>query len=169
MGAVYRIVKRQTTYWDINGPGEDTRVHFIEKLEFHFETGSFDSYSITREHPVLVDYQLPWQSIFVSSSATNPTVILEHMAFTIRDIVGPWRNVGRYLNPEFDPVAILKTGWGLLFEGPISLCSAVAECLDTANVHFSAIPSMPARWPVEAFIAGSSFVVAKAFRLESIS
>ena len=90
----FRILHRQTTYWDLTGPSGVERVHFVKKQEHFFLTPECDSVEIVNMHPVLVDYQHAWVSIYVSTAPESAEAVLQDVSARVASMVGPWRTPG---------------------------------------------------------------------------
>ena len=159
------ISHRQTSYWDFSGPEETVRVHFLQKQEQSFVSPDCDSFRVVSEHPVLLDYQEAWTSVYLASAAIRPDAVLEDLAAAISSLVAPWRSSESYFNDLVDPLELLRDGSGLLIRAPQSIADRVTAVLDAAGVRYSSIPSQLSQAPMQALIAGVNFVVARQFNV----
>lgn len=165
----YAITRRQTTYWDLLQGATVTRVHFVGKEEFSFVHPIVSSFAVVQDHPVLIDYQFAWESIFLASACAAPQRVLNRLAEAIAPLLQGWRGSTAYLNSLYDPVALLRCGSGLLLAAPTPVASAVRDVLAAEGLQFTHLPARGLRWPREALIAGKNFVVAHGFRIEEVS
>jgi hypothetical protein len=161
---VWRIRKRQSTFWDFECPERTQRVHFIGKLEHHFVSNHAEHLEITDEHPVLINYRHPWVEIYISSKPRNPGKLAVELLHAIQAELGVWRSPSEYFNRDVKPSALLEGGLGLLFSGPEPLAAKVQQALHEAEISFTALPRKRREQPVKALIAGRNFVVATDFR-----
>jgi hypothetical protein len=161
---VWRIRRRQSTFWDFESTERTLRVHFIGKLEHHFVSNHAEHLEITEEHPVLINYRNPWTEIYVSSKALNPGKLSVELLHSIQVVLGVWRSPSEYFNREVKLRVLLEGGLGLLFVGPEPLAAKVQEVLQESEVRFTALPSKRSEQQVKALVAGKNFVVANDFR-----
>ncbi|MFC5437232.1 hypothetical protein ACFPME_11735 [Rhodanobacter umsongensis] len=161
-----RITRRQTTFWELADSSGEFRFHFAHKQEQHFVSPECDQFGVVTDHPVLIDYSQPWSSIYVASPATDPTQILERIASQVAVVVGPWRRSNDYLNRQADPSSLLQKGAGLLLRAPNAIVALVHPILGAAGVKFTVLPHLPSRWPMQSFVAGRNFVVAREFHVQ---
>jgi hypothetical protein len=161
----YEITCRQTTFWELRHVGGLDRIHFLGKEEFAFVEPSATSYSIVDEHAVLIDYQFAWESIYIAGTVDAPEQVLRQITAAVHSQVDGWRSASRYLN-SFGAERILRHGYGQLLVAPIPIAEATRAVLRTTGARFSSLPASPSRWPRQAFIAGSNYVVARSFRVE---
>lgn len=164
----YTIKRRQTTYWDLAGSdGLVERVHFIGKEEFRFVESSCEAFSIVDEHPLLLDYAHAWQELYVASASESPLRLVTALERAIDQALSSWRPSADYVNP-IGPERILRGGYGKLLAAPMPVANACSTVLRDAGVRFSSLAGRPARWPRRVLLAGPSFVVAHAFRVERL-
>jgi hypothetical protein len=161
-----RITRRQTPFWELADSSGEFRFHFAHKQEQHFVSPECDDFGVVTEHPVLLDYSQCWSSIYVASSANDPTQVLERIASEVALVVGPWRTSSDYLNRQADPSTLLQKGAGLLLSAPNVIVAMVQSVLGVAGVKCSVLPHLSSRWPMQCFVAGRNFVVAKEFHVQ---
>ncbi len=162
---VWRVRRRQSTFWDFESPEHTQRVHFVGKLEHHFVSNHAESVEIKDLHPVLLNYQHPWTEIYISTKPVRPGELALELLHAVQAELGGWRAPTEYFNQE--PRSLLAGGFGLLFNGPEPLAAKVKQLLGVAEVRFTALPRKRAEQQVRALIAGKNFVVAKDFRNEA--
>lgn len=162
------IARRQTTFWDVAREGERWRIHFDGKKEFAFAGAEFDRAAILESHPLLIDHTEPWQEVVVSSAARDPAKLLDALRREVRDLLGGWRQLDRYLNASFAPDQILSQGWGQLLRAPKSVVATCRATLDAEGIRLD----VPAPQPVATAFArpkilllGRSYVIADSFRV----
>lgn len=161
-----RITRRQTTYWDFVDTERRFRIHFLGKQEHRFSHEEVASFEIVHDHPVLLEYRCRWNSLHVSSAPREPESLLRGLLDSLNQELSPWRNAASYFNHMAGPLSVLRHGYGLLFEGPEPLAEKLSGLLEGSRVEFLRLPGRPARWPMQAFIAGRNYVVAREFRVE---
>ena len=164
---VWRVRRRQSTFWDFESPEHTQRVHFIGKLEHHFVSSHAEDIQITDDHPVLVNYQHPWTEIYISAKPARPGELAVELLQAVQSQLGGWRAPAEYLNRDVAPRPLLEGGYGLLFSGPEPLAAVVRQALSTAEVRFTALPCKRLEHQARALVAGKNFVVAKDFRYEA--
>lgn len=164
---VWRVRRRQSTFWDFESPEHTQRVHFIGKLEHHFVSNHAEHIEITDDHPVLVNYQHPWTEIYISAKPAKPGELAVELLQAIQSQLGGWRAPAEYFNRDVAPRQLLEGGYGLLFSGPEPLAAVVRQALSTAEVRFTALPCKRLERQARALVAGKNFVVAKDFRNEA--
>ena len=165
----YSITKRQTTYWDLSLGQSVTRIHFDGKEEFRFVQAMVQSFTVVKVHPVLIDYQFAWESVFISSVSAKPQELLDRLKEAITTVLRDWHGASRYLNSPDDVLGLLRGGYGLLLSAPMPISSKVCEVLTEAGVRFTHLPAGGPRWPREALVADGNFVVARSFRIEQLA
>jgi len=161
-----RITRRQTTFWEIVDSSGEFRVHFAHKQEQHFVSSECDEFGVVTDHPVLLDYSQRWSSIYVASPATDPAQVLERIASEVALVVGPWRKSSDYLNRQADPFNLLQKGAGLLLSAPSVIVDLVHPILGAAAINCTVLPHFASRWPMQSFVAGKNFIVAKEFHMQ---
>lgn len=164
---IYRITVRQTTFWEFVGSSTRIRVHFDAKKEFGFVEPCVADFRFADQHPLLTDYSCAWKQIFVSSAAAQPSVLLERIDTSIRDVSENWRSFATYRKPQV-ALSVLADGYGSLGSAPAPFVEAVTATLSQAGVCFTEIPSHGPLGEFRAMIAGQNWVVAESFRVEEL-
>jgi hypothetical protein len=165
------IGTRQTTYWDLEFAepnSQSARVHFIGKIEFHYVSPQFSELSISREHPVLADYTEPFRQVFLSKPASAPEIVVEQLVEVVREWSEGWRPLERYVNPQCNPLFVLRDGCGLLISGPHMLTSAVERLLAKHGTQPTSLPGRQPAQELQVLRLGVNFVVARHFDFEII-
>ena len=155
------IVRRQTTWWELALGDAATRwrVHFRRKAEYHFDGQHFASLEIVGRHPVLVDYQEPWDSLYFSTSPADPQALITELQRLADRVFARWRPLDRYLNPQVPALDLLAGGSGLLLEAPRSLAAPASDVVLAAGVTCSRMLARSAPGlDNTALLLGSSFV-----------
>jgi hypothetical protein len=163
----HEITRRQATFRDLRHDGRLERIHFLGKEEFAFVEPSALSFSIVEQHPLLIDYEFAWETIYIAGPADAPDHVLRTLTEAIEARADGWRSATSYLNPVGDE-RILRDGYGNVLAAPISIAEVSRDVLDAAGVPFTSLPGRPPRWPRQALIAGVNHVVAKSFRVEVV-
>ena len=143
------------------------RIHFDGKEEFRFVEPIVQSFSMVQVHPVLIDYQFAWESIFLASACTEPQEVLNRLAEEVTSVLDGWHDAARYLT-HTDVLGLLRGGYGLLLEAPIPVSNRICDVLTAARLQFTRLPRGGPRWPREALLLDKSFVVARSFRIEQL-
>jgi hypothetical protein len=164
---VWRIRRRQSSFWDFESPEHTQRVHFIGKLEHHFVSNHAERIEISDEHPVLLNYQHPWNEIYISSEPAKAGELTVELLRTVQSELGAWRSPAEYFNRDVELRQLLEGGFGLLFSGPDPLAAKVRHALSEAEVRFTALPLKRREQQVRALVTGKNFVVANDFRNEA--
>jgi hypothetical protein len=163
-----QITQRQSTFWEFELAEGLERVHFVEKEEFCFTQRFAESLEVSDEHPVLLNYQAAWQQIYIGGNAPDPNRIVSLITHAIEPLLLGWRSAYSYLTAT-DPARMLQEGFGQLLSAPTPIARITAEVLGAEGVPFTVLKGQPPRWPRRALIAGTSFVVARDFRIEKLS
>ncbi len=164
------VVKQQTTFWDVfleggtlGAPGEPWRIHFDRRVESSPPSGPFTSVAFPAEHPLLSDYRGTSSDIFIRGIASDPTRLLSDIDAAFQELSGGWRPAQRYLTPA--ALAVIQSGYGLLFRAPSAWAYHVAGILDCHDLSHSALDSHAPQRPTELILLGSGFVIARGFRV----
>ncbi|MDM8005702.1 MAG: hypothetical protein QUV05_06070 [Phycisphaerae bacterium] len=164
----FEVTKRQTTYWELRKEETLIRVNFVGKEEFAFVDLSPSAYFFADKHPLLIDYEFPWERIYIGSRVSAFSRVRDRLAEAIESQFDGWRPACDYLN-QFGSERVLHDGYGLLLTAPLPVSESCRAVLQDVGAQFSSIPERPSRWPRKAFIVGRNFVVAKAFRVVTIT
>jgi len=166
-----RVVRRQSTFWDLIGRNatDQWRARFIGKSEFHFVDSVFESVTLVAEHPVLMDYHEPMDTLFISSSANDPDAVLHELEVGAEKHFAGWRAMVRYLNPDFPARDLLFTGSGMLLRAPRTYVESCSEILDERGVRSESIRGSAPRKATKALLLDSNFIVAEDFVFEQVT
>ncbi len=158
------IERRQTTYWDLqDGSGTRWRVHFEDKVEATFASAEYDGAELVTQHPLLVQYDEPMRSLYVSGRPHDPRTLAERFDRVIRDGSAGWRGLVHYAGRVNDVERLLRVGVGLLMNAPESVCVAGAALLEDAGLGASVLGSLSAQRGQRALVLGRSYVIAGGF------
>jgi len=162
-----RIVRRQTTFWEVDSGNKTWRIKFKGTQEVRFAAPSFAGATISTDHPILGSFVEGQQRLFVSSEAgaVSETVGLLEEAISVQ--TGGWRSLAEFANPDVLPADILRSGRGMLLEGPCSVVDAAKVILRNAGVRHESLESGRPRLDARALILGKNFVVAEHFEFET--
>lgn len=165
------VLKRQTTYWDlvVDPGGSRCRVHFLDKVEFEFVGSPADRIAVFSSHPLLVEYEEPEDSLYVSSATPEPAAVLNALRELCEQRFGGWRPVAHYLNDLAPAEGLLSDGYGLLLRGPRRFILASAELLADRGVKTQIHHGTGARGTFRVLELGRSYVVAEHFEFEPIA
>lgn len=163
------FVSSQTTYWNFVDDSGPLRIHFQQKKEHRLTESDCRDPAVVSEHPVLLNYKESWQALYLSGAAKDSQSVLEHLAAELANLVAPWRTSDEYLNHRADPEGLLASGSGLLLRAPESITDVAHRVLSSHGISHSIIPEHTPQETMKALIAGSSFVIARDFRIERLA
>lgn len=166
-----RIIRRQTTFWDVVPTKHDGRfrVHFIGKVEAHCDAEHYARTDLLEDHPLLVDHREPETPLFISSRAADPDRTLSRLDDVTRSFFHGWRPLVRYLNPDYPSRTLLAEGHGLLLRGPASYVAACSEIVAAEGVRVDpVVPLTVDTRPLAALCFDRSYVVAAGFRFDAL-
>ena len=165
------VEHRQSTYWDLRFQEAGLwRAHCRGKKEHWFEEpGMFEFVSICSKHPLLADYQDPWDQVYLSGPALGPIDLIERLVSAVAEETEDWRPAERYLNTSIDLSELLAGGSGLLFRAPRRIGRRMAQALFEAGVRSTNLPYGSESEDVAALIMGRSFIIAERFEFENLS
>jgi hypothetical protein len=161
------IVAHQSTYWDLRtDAGAIWRVHLRDRAEARVVTARYASPDVVAEHPVLEIHMSPRRSVYFAGHVDRPHVVAEALARAVLDASAGWRDLAAHRASAAAIAASLATGHGFLLAAPDAIAVAVASALEAAGVSASVVGTDRARPPLQALVAGDSFVIAEAFAFE---
>lgn len=163
------FVSSQTTYWDFVDGSGPLRIHFRQKKEHRLIGADCSEPVVTSKHPVLLNHMEPWQALYLSGAARDSEGVLEHLAAEVANLVAPWRSSDEYLNHQSSPEGLLESGSGLLLRAPESIARAAHRVLSSHGISHTVLTEHTPQEPMKALIAGSSFVIARDFRIERLA
>jgi hypothetical protein len=160
---------RQTTYWDVRASvGSAYRIHFRDKAEFAFDRVDYPSIELEAQHPLLVQYEAPWRSLYVFGKPENPPEVAQAIERAIQAASASWRSLRDY-ECSIDSVAgLLRAGHGMLMHAPEPICNVASRILEPAGVQCSILGGAPARPGKRVAVLGRSYVVASGFAFERL-
>ena len=162
------IVRRQTSYWTVQPTtGHPWRVHFTDKLEFRFVEAAFTSLDLASQHPLLMDHDEPWQTLYFLGVPSEPKLVLSKASQSVSAATEGWRCLAQYLNRS----APFAGRYGALLSAPGSLISPIAALLNSYGSQTSILPNKPNSpgRSLQVCLFGRSYVVARAFRFEPLA
>ena len=165
---VCQILRAQTTFWELRDASGVRRITFVGKEEWHLDWKPADSFAILDEHPLLLDYTEPWSSIFISGTHPSPEVVAEDLRHIIATMLAGWRQPSTYLT-KTDAARMLHEGYGLLLSAPQSVSAAASSLLGSAGIPHRVLATRWAAGAHRLLLIGSSFVVARDFRVAAAS
>jgi hypothetical protein len=161
------IVFRQSTYWDVRAAtGATYRVHFRYKVEFAFTTAAYPSIELTDRHPLLVQYDEPFRSLYFSGTPLRASAAADELEHAIRDMSQSWRALRDYAGSADAVERRLRAGHGMLMEAPQSVCAVAARVLEAEGVQSSILGNAPSRPGKRVLLLGPNFVIASGFAFE---
>lgn len=161
------IELRQTTYWDVRSrAGARCRVHFRDKAEHAFVDAEYRSVEMYDRHPLLVQYDAPNRSLYVSGTPLRPRSVAEDVERAIRADSLSWRGLPEYAGSIEAVERLLSAGHGRLMAAPEPVCAVAARVLEAAGVQCSILGQAPARGGMRVLLLGQSYVIAAGFAFE---
>jgi hypothetical protein len=162
------IVRRQTTYWDIQtAAGQGHRLHFRDRYEKGFVEASYPSVELLDQHPLLARHTSAEDgSVFVSGRAAAPSALVAELERALRDRSAGWRGLADHDASRVSAGRVLTAGYGLLLRGPLASCDLAVATLARAGVDASTVASRSRPADVRVLLLGRSFVIAGGFRHE---
>jgi hypothetical protein len=161
-----RITLRQTTFWDFLCAEGVSRVHFKGKREFRVAEDDVASFEVLSDHPLLGHYTEGHTAIYVAGASLQPDHALAELEEAVLSATAGWRYTEPYLNAA--SLAVLTSGYGMLFSGPESIGKLVGAVLAKLEVEFTVLPAGGAPKPMQLLLAGGNFVIASEFRIEKL-
>jgi hypothetical protein len=162
------IERRQTTYWALQASsGALARAHFSGKHEHRFAGAQYESVQLFESHPVLLDYQEPWSSVFVSHGGGAGQTLVDELTAYVETATSGWRQLRHYLAAGGPTLEVLASGSGKLLAAPHSIALGACEVVQKHGARATALDERPARRDACALVLGSSYVIARAFRLQA--
>ena len=168
--APVQILRAQTTFLDLcAADGSNWRLHLRSVHERHGGPGDASFLHVSQEHPLLMDFQEQWLSLYVSKSTAEPAVALQKLADITKQWSAGWRDLHRYLNGASMAETVLTTGFGQILHAPSSLVRLVQESLVGLGIdaHVLERPTgpKPGTSPMIASL-GDRYLIADQFLLE---
>jgi len=178
--ATATITRTQTTFLDLAVTTGTFRVHYRDKAEFLIRNGANGALAHGTEHPLLWDYNGPWNTLYVSGAAPDPPALVDALQRAVAIASHQWRALDRYLfgsNPA-NSLALLEQnladGSGLVLEGaPVVIAQAVSQvCQQHGAATYSLAPLGPAPAPVtepfSVLFIGTCYVIARGFEVQEL-
>lgn len=157
-----RIVKCQTTYWELEArSGTTFRVYFKGKEEFFFAGEDYPSVAILDEHPLLLDFHEPNLDLYVAGRPIDAGKVVNQIDARIQSMTDGWRTLERYVNVS--PETLLAGGHGLFMRAPESICTAVTEVLKDAGIGATTPGRRLEGGRQRLLLLGRSYVIANDF------
>ena len=161
------ITTRQTTFWNLAfDDGRRARLHFLDKVEFVFDTERFKAFQVLDHHPLLADYSAGWVQLSFTGQPHQPEAVAAMIDATVRAASDGWRTASRYLNPFLPVTTLLRSGRGIIWDGPESYGTKVAAVLQGSGVLIQQFPGKRAPIASRVAMLDRSYVIARDFRLE---
>ena len=159
------ITTRQSTYWDFKSPSGLGRVHFVGKEEFCFYRAATPGFSIHVEHPLLLNYQLSWNRVYISGKPEESSTVLREIGNVWEPLLQGWRSPLLYMN-DVGPETMLSEGHGQLLDAPEPLAALAVEVLAKHGIRSTVCSGYGHLKALKVLVAGRNFVIAKDFRIE---
>jgi hypothetical protein len=162
------IEVRQTTYWDIRSKsGLRYRIHLRDKVEFAFSDAAYPSIELIDRHPLLVQYDAPYRSLYFSGAPQRPRSIAEMIDRSIRADSESWRGLGDYAGNIEAVERLLRAGHGMLMTAPEPVCAVAVRVLEADGVLCSVLGNARPHPGKRLVLLGASYVIAGGFAFEN--
>lgn len=170
----------QSTYLDLRVVAGVFRLYYVDKVEFRLKSGTHGPLAHYSQHPLLVDYQQPYATVYITSQASNPDGLWQDIAQAVARASDNWRSVDSYLlqwRHGADRWAVVKQnlvdGRGLLVEAaPLAIAEAVVEACTrhgaTTSVLAAQEPRLNPMPPFGVLFIGPCYVVARDFKIRPL-
>ncbi len=161
------IVDYQATYLVLSIGSREIRFDLRGKKEFQLTKGSGGSCQLLSEHPLLVNYNEPWQETFINSRLQDPEELVNQVRAAIQQRLGNWRSWSSYIQkldaPESVFQRIVSAGSGLLSYAPISITEAITKVCQANGIATWSTAGDYEVTQSKLLFVGSSYVIAQAF------
>ena len=155
------IVKKQTTYFDVDVDSEIFRVSYRGKLEFNFVNDRFGNISLHEDHQLLIDYLETMVAVHLGSKVNDAEEFREILNVGATDVFGKWRLVGRYLNLPLD--RFLQRPYGLLMTAPETFARLIVERSKEIGVKLIVHKGTKTKRHPKVIVMDANFVIADEF------
>ena len=129
-----------------------------------FAEAAYPGAEVLTEHPLLALYDEPAKSLYFHGLSIDARGLAVRIASTIHQCTLAWRGL------DADAVGHVQRqlagGYGLLMDGPGSVCRAVAAVLEAGGVGTSILGDAPPRPGRRVLLLGRSYVIATGFKFE---
>lgn len=117
------------------------------------------------DHPALLQYTEPFESLYFSASARRPEELLGKLWAAHHSATDDWIDFGEYLNSSLAIADLIRSDGGLLAEAPSFLVEAYAAVLEAEEMKPRRIASEAGTYVPDAEMIhfGDSFVIASGF------
>lgn len=133
-----------------------------------FVSVEYPTIELAAVHPLLVQYETPWRSLYVLGTPESPADVARAIERAIQAGSESWRSLRNYGCSTESVTRLLRSGHGLLMHAPEPVCVVASRILEPAGVRCSILGSAPARPGRRVVVLGRSYVVASGFALERL-
>jgi hypothetical protein len=169
---VVTVMVAQTTFAVLTIPGKQFRVDFSGKVEAQLKPSMRGAFSLVSEHPLLMRYNDPLATIYITSKPQNAQQLLEEIRQRIEVQLQGWRDWSSVtLEPKVFQQNLVDGSGMLLQAAPASIAQAVVAACTAHNVSTYADPT--GRFPVDKpvfqlLLVGEGYVIARDFRFTQL-
>ena len=168
------ILIAQTTFVEIvcnrNDGQSRFRIHYKGKREVNVKPGHFKSLQTTNDHPLLLQYLEPSETIYLSSRVHDKRQFTSLLEDAAREHFEGWRSLYAYINPEFTNRLdeFLDGGFGILMEAPISFSARVLSIAQSVGINLHSRPGKARVMRLQLLLMDEYFTIAESFRISRI-
>ncbi|MGI4744253.1 MAG: hypothetical protein ACRYG7_54585 [Janthinobacterium lividum] len=174
------LVLAQTTYLQLAIERALFRVDLLDKTEFRLKPGVRGALAYYTQHPLLLDYNQPSATLYLSSRSDNAQALLHDLSRAVASASQNWRALPRYLfgfSAAGASTLVLKNladGSGILLESaPAEIVRAVITTCEQHGVttYFRGSINLELKLGAELFsipFIGSCYVIARSFLVRPV-
>jgi hypothetical protein len=166
------VMVAQTTFAVLTMPGKQFRVDFLEKAEARLKPGMRGKFAIEWEHPLLMKYNDPLVTIYITSRPQNAPKLFEETRQRIEMQLQGWRHWSSVtLEPKVFQQNLVEGSGMLLQAAPAPIAQAVVAACTAHNASTYSDPT--GRFPVDKpvlqlLLVGEGYVIAQDFRFTQL-
>lgn len=165
----------QTTFLELDcnkGEGMSRlRIHYKGKQEANVKPTLFERLQFLDEHPLLIQYTEPSETIYLSSRVNDKQKFISLLEEAARKHFNGWRTVYSYVNPGFTQRLdeFLDGGFGILMDAPKSFTDRVLSIAELAGVDLHIRSGTAPCSKMQLLLMDEHFVIAEDFTIERIN
>ncbi len=169
------ILVAQTTFVEIDcyeGEGSSRlRIHYKGKQEADVKPAHFEGLQILDEHPLLIQYIEPSETIYLSSRVEEKQKFISLLEDAAQRHFHGWRTVYSYVNPGFTRRLdeLLNEGFGILMDAPKSFADQVLSIAELVGVELHTRSGLLPDKKMQLLLMNEHFVIAEGFTIERIN
>ncbi|GAA3913161.1 hypothetical protein GO495_24785 [Chitinophaga oryziterrae] len=159
---------------------EKWRIYLIGYLSGHISTATSFYVDLKKDHPLLWDYNNIQASLYFNGQPDDFYRLYWDLHNIHTSLYGSYNTIDKYLNEVGQLDKLLKSGYGLLANGPKNLLVKFAECLEENGikssitnerepVYWNGSRTVSALQNLSVLLIGESYIITNEFKIEKIS